>query len=349
MPLTVPPLRLDALAARTGATLERAGRGDIAFLANPRYRAQLEATQASAVIVAPSFAHATKLPKLLSRNPYATYARVAALLYAEEALSPGIHPAALVEAGAQVAASASIGPFAVIAAGAVVGERTRIGARVTLGADARIGDDCVLHANVVVYPRCVIGARALIHAGAVIGADGFGMARDEGRWLKIPQTGRVVIGDDVEIGANSSIDRGALDDTLIGNDVKIDNQVQIGHNCVVGDHTAIAGCAGIAGSVHIGRDCQIGGAAMIAGHLALADGVIVSGGTLVSHSIAAPGVYTSAFPALPHAQWKRVASETRRLRELALRVRALEAALGAAAVRGAPAHDNLHDHPTETD
>ncbi len=339
MASTASPQRLDALAAHTGATLdgdgstlisrvatlEHAGPGTIAFLANPRYRGLLSATTgASAVIVAPSLAAATPLPKLLSRNPYATYARVAQALHFEEPVVPGVHPTAIVDPAASVPNSTTIGPFTTIGAGAVVGERVRLGPRVSLGKGVRIGAHSVLNANVVIYPDCIIGERAAAR-GRRHRADGFGMAEEDGRWLKIPQTGRVVIGDDVEIGANTTIDRGALDDTVIGNDVKIDNQVQIGHNCTVGDHTAIAGCVGIAGSAHIGRNCQIGGAAMIAGHLTIADGVVISGGTLVFHSITERGIYTSAFPALPHAQWKRVASETRRLRELALRVRALEA------------------------
>jgi UDP-3-O-[3-hydroxymyristoyl] glucosamine N-acyltransferase len=341
MPSSAPlALRLDALAAHSGATLdgdgatliervatlESAGPRSIAFLANLKYRAQLANTQASAVIVSPALAASTPLPKLLSRNPYATYAKVAALLHVEEEPAPGVHPTAIIDPAASIANSATIGPFVTIEAHAIVGERAVIGARATLGAGAQVGAHTRLYANVVLYPHTIIGARCILHAGAVIGADGFGLAEENGRWLKIPQTGRVLVGDDVEIGANTTIDRGAIEDTVIGNDVKIDNQVQIGHNCTIGDHTAIAGCAGIAGSAHIGRNCQIGGAAMIAGHLSIADGVIISGGTLVFHSIEAPGVYTSAFPALPHAQWKRVASETRRLRELSLRVRALEGA-----------------------
>ncbi|MEO8847543.1 MAG: UDP-3-O-(3-hydroxymyristoyl)glucosamine N-acyltransferase [Casimicrobiaceae bacterium] len=340
MPPDVRYLRLDELAASAGATLdgdgstliarvatlENAGAGTIAFLANPRYRPQLAQTRASAVIVAPDAAGLTQLPKLVSRNPYAVYAKVARILAGDARAAPGVHPTALVDADASIAASAAIGAFATIAAGAVIGDNVIIGERVSIGAGATIGGDSQVYANVVVYAYSVIGVRAIVHAGAVIGADGFGMAEENGRWLKIPQMGRVVIGADVEIGANTTIDRGAIDDTIIGDDVKIDNQVQIGHNCVIGNHTAIAGCVGIAGSAHIGRNCQIGGAAMIAGHLSIADGAVISGGTLVFHSIDAPGVYTSAFPTMPHAQWKHVASQTRNLRELAERVRALERA-----------------------
>ena len=352
MPPDVRYLRLDELAAHAGATLvgdgatlvsrvatlDNAAEGTIAFLANPRYRSQLAQTRASAVIVAPDAADLTPLPKLVSRNPYAVYAKVARMLAGDVRVPPGVHPTALVDPAAHVAATASVGAFTTIGAGAAIGENVVVGDRVSIGADAVVGDGSCLFANVVVYPQSVIGVRAVVHAGAVIGADGFGMAEENGRWLKIPQMGRVVIGADVEIGANTTIDRGAIDDTVIGDDVKIDNQVQIGHNCVIGDHTAIAGCVGIAGSAHIGRNCQIGGAAMIAGHLSIADGAIISGGTLVFHSIDIAGTYTSAFPTLPHAQWKHVASQTRNLRELAERVRALERALarvGSAAGRGA--------------
>jgi UDP-3-O-[3-hydroxymyristoyl] glucosamine N-acyltransferase len=196
-----------------------------------------------------------------------------------------------------------------------------------IGDGAAIADDAVLDARVTVYPRCVVGARSLVHSGAVIGADGFGLADDGGRWRKIAQVGRVVVGADVEIGANTTIDRGALDDTLIEDGVKLDNQIQIGHNCVIGAHTAIAGCVGIAGSTRIGAGCRIGGAAMISGHLEIAAGTVISAATQVYDSIRVAGVYTGAFPALPHRDWKQVASQTRRLRELADRVRTLENAL----------------------
>ncbi|MGE5171483.1 MAG: UDP-3-O-(3-hydroxymyristoyl)glucosamine N-acyltransferase [Rudaea sp.] len=310
------------------ATLERAGARDIAFLANPRYRPQLATTRAGAVIVAPDAAPMTPLPKLVSRHPYATFARVAEILHPPGAPAPGVHPTAFVDASARVAASASIGAFAVVGADATVGERAAVGAHCRLGDAASLGDDVVLDPGVTIYPRCVLGARTLVHAGAVIGADGFGLAEDEGRWRKIPQIGRVVVGADVEIGANTTIDRGAIDDTVIEDGVKLDNQIQIAHNCVIGAHTAIAACVGIAGSTRIGAACRIGGAAMIAGHLDIAPGTVVSGATQVYASIDRPGVYTSTFPTLPHARWRHVASELRRLDELAERVRLLERALG---------------------
>jgi len=337
---TSPPsgLRLAELALLTGATLEgdgdvvvtrvatleHAGPGTIAFLANPRYRSQLATTRAAAVIVRPDDAAATTLPRLVAANPYAVYAKTAAALHPRPRPAAGLHATAIVAAGAEVAASASIGPGAVVEAGATIGARAIVGPLCAIGAGALLAEDVVLHAGVTVYPGCVVGARTIVHSGAVIGADGFGMAEEGGRWLKIAQVGRVVIGADVEIGANTTIDRGAIDDTVIEDDVKLDNQIQIGHNCVIGAHTAIAGCVGIAGSTRIGRNCRIGGAAMISGHLDIPDGTVISGSTGVYDSIAEPGVYTSAFPALPHRKWRRVMSQLRRLVELAARVDALE-------------------------
>ena len=314
------------LIARVG-TLERAGPRDIAFLANPRYRTQLADTRASAVIVARDAAAATPLPKLVSANPYATYARVAAILHPPPGVVPGVHATASIDPTARIAATAAVGAYAVIGAHVSVGERSAVGVHAVIGDGAAIADDVVLDARVTVYPRCVVGARSLVHSGAVIGADGFGLADDGGRWRKIPQVGRVVVGADVEIGANTTIDRGALDDTIIEDGVKLDNQIQIGHNCVIGAHTAIAGCVGIAGSTRIGAGCRIGGAAMISGHLEIAAGTVISAATQVYDSIPVAGVYTGAFPALPHREWKQVASQTRRLRELADRVRTLENAL----------------------
>ncbi len=306
------------------ATLESAGPDAIAFLANPRYRAQLAGTRAAAVIVAPAMARATLLPKLVGNNPYAIFAKVAMLLHPPTTFAPGIDDSAVVHPEAHVASSASVGAQAVISAGARIGERVRVGAGCVIGEGAAVGDDSVLHARATVYHGCVIGRRAVIHSGAVIGADGFGMAEENGRWLKIPQTGRVVIGEDVEIGANTTIDRGALDDTIIEDDVKLDNQIQIGHNCRIGAHTAIAGCVGIAGSARIGRNCRIGGAAMIGGHLEIADGVTISGATSVFSSIEQAGIYTGTLPLLPHREWMRMASALRRLKSFEERLRTLE-------------------------
>ena len=317
------------------ATLESAGPGSIAFLARARYRKQLATTGAAAVILAPAMAGETPLPKLVSPNPYATFAKVATLLHPAQSREAGRHPSALVDAGASVAPTASIGPRAIVGGGTVIGERAAIGAGSVIGAGVSIGDDVVLHANVTIYDRTVIGPRTIVHSGAVIGADGFGMAEENGRWLKIPQIGRVVIGADVEIGANTTIDRGAIDDTVIENDVKLDNLVQIGHNCRIGAHTAIAGCAGIAGSTRIGRNCLIGGAAMINGHIEICDGVVIDGAAMVRRSIDVPGEYAGLDPALPGKQWRRIVAVINHLPELEKRVHQLESGAGSALQREA--------------
>jgi UDP-3-O-[3-hydroxymyristoyl] glucosamine N-acyltransferase len=309
-------------------TLENGGEGAIAFLANPRYRSQLASTRASAVIVAPAHAGLTALPKLVSPNPYVTYARVASLLHPEDDPPAGIHASAIVHDSARVAGDATIGPYAVIGANAQIGARAVVGPGCVIGDEAVIGERVVLYPRAVVYARCVIGPRTVVHAGAVIGADGFGMAEDQGRWLRIPQVGRVVIGADCEIGANTTIDRGAIDDTIIEDDVKLDNQIQVAHNCTIGRHTAIAACVGIAGSVRIGRNVRIGGAAMISGHLTIPDGTVVSGATTVMSSPEG-GMVTGVFPMLPHRDWMKAASGVRRLDALNHRLRALERALAA--------------------
>jgi UDP-3-O-[3-hydroxymyristoyl] glucosamine N-acyltransferase len=308
------------------ASLDAAGEGAIAFLSSPKYRDHLAGTRASAVIVAPGDAPATALPKLITVNPYAAYARAAAILHPPRRSAPGVHATAIVAPSARVAGSAAIGAHVVIGERATVGERAQIGAGTVIGEDCAIGDDCQLYPRVVLYPRSELGQRTIVHSGAVIGADGFGMAEHEGRWVKIPQLGRVIVGSDVEIGANTTIDRGAIGDTRIDDDVKLDNQIQIGHNCHIGAHTAIAGCVGVAGSTTIGRNCKIGGAAMISGHLQIADGTVISAATGVFDSIHTAGVYTGTFPALPHREWRRVAAAGRRLRDILERLRALERA-----------------------
>jgi UDP-3-O-[3-hydroxymyristoyl] glucosamine N-acyltransferase len=304
--------------------LDAAGSGAIAFLSSPRYRSHLGATRASAVIVTPGDAAATALPKLLTANPYATYARVAAILHPASSPAPGIHSSAVVAPSARIAPEATIGPRAVVGEGASIAARARIGAGTVVGDDCSVGEDCIVHPNVVLYPRTVIGPRTIVHSGAVIGADGFGMAEEGGRWVKVPQLGRALIGADVEIGANTTIDRGAIGDTVIEDDVKLDNQIQIGHNCRIGAHTAIAGCAGIAGSTKIGRNCKIGGAAMIAGHLEIADGTSIGAASGVGDSITVAGAYNGGLPALPQREWMRLLAALMRLRSLVERVRALE-------------------------
>jgi len=309
---------------RQVGTLERGGAGEIAFFSNPRYRPQLRTTGAAALILDANSEGLTDKPRIICEHPYLYFARVAQMLNPPAAGEPGIDPAASVGNGAQIAPSARIEAGAVIEAGAEIGERTVIGAHCTIGRDAVIGADCRLYPSVVVYARSRIGARSILHSGAVIGADGFGFAQEGERWVKIPQLGRVVIGEDVEIGASTTIDRGAIEDTVIEDGVKIDNQVQVGHNCRIGAHTAIAGCAGIAGSCVIGKRCQIAGAAQILGHLSICDDVRISMGTSVTRSIREPGTYTGYYPSAEHAEWLANAPYIKRLAELAHRVQALE-------------------------
>ena len=312
------------VAIRQVATLRSAGPGDLSFLTQSKYRAELAGTRASAVIVPEGERDATALPRIVCRDPYAYFARVSALLNPSPVPAAGVHPTAVVSPGAHVPASACIGPCCVLERGVQLGENVVIGAGCVVGEDAAIGTDSRLYPRVTIYARCALGARAIIHSGAVIGADGFGFAPDGGQWLKIPQIGRVVIGDDVEIGASTTIDRGALDDTVIEDGVKIDNQVQIGHNCRIGAHTAIAGCVGIAGSTTIGRNCMIGGAAMIGGHLEIADRVVVTASSGISKSIPDPGVYSSAIPAVDAREWRRTLALLRNLRRMSDKVRELE-------------------------
>ncbi len=279
---------------RQVGSLERATREQITFLSNSKLKAKLAETRASAVILAPGDEKLTGLPRIVADNPYAYFARVSQL-FNPVVTQSGIHPSAVIAPSAKLGRNVSLG------AGCVVGE------------NVVIGDDSCLYPRVVLYPGCTIGARVVIHAGAVIGADGFGLAPENGRWVKIPQIGAVRIGDDVEIGANTTIDRGALDDTVIEEGVKLDNQVQVGHNVRIGAHSAVAGCVGIAGSARIGRHVTIGGAAMIHGHIEIADHVHVSAGTLISRSLTKPGTYTGIYPFDEHDAWKRNAARLRRL------------------------------------
>jgi len=330
-------IRLDELVARFGgellgdpavtvrrvATLEQADEGDLAFLANPRYAGRLRECKASAVILAPQSCALTDLPRILTAEPYVYFARVAQFFSPPERPAPGVHETAVVDTA--VPDSVSIGAGATVDAGVHLGHDVVIGAGCHIGRGVVIGEGTRLYPGVTVYHDCVIGKRCIIHGGVVIGADGFGFAREhDGRWIKIPQTGRVIIGDDVEIGANTTIDRGALDDTVIGNGVKLDNQIQIAHNVRIGEHTAIAGCVGIAGSTTIGARCMIGGQAGIIGHLVIADDVVVSAGTLVTKSIRRAGVYTGNLPVQSHPDWVKNFAHLRHLDDLAARIRALE-------------------------
>ena len=287
------------------ATLDSAGPTDITFLANPRYRTRLATTRAGAVILAPGDRDAAGMPCIVTSNPYAYYARTVGLFHPESEAAPGIHPSAQVDRAAAVDPGAEVGPFAVVGAGTRIGKGARIGAHSAIGRDVTVGEGTRLHARVTIYDGCTVGARCILHSGVVIGADGFGMARDGPAWVKIPQIGAVRIGDEVEIGANTTVDRGALDDTVIEDGVKLDNQIQVGHNVRIGAHTVIAGCTGISGSTVIGRDCLVGGGVGFVGHIEVCDGATISGFTFVTKSITKPGVYTSGMPVMPHAEWLR--------------------------------------------
>jgi UDP-3-O-[3-hydroxymyristoyl] glucosamine N-acyltransferase len=291
---------------RQVGSLDGAAAGQITFLNSKKLAAKLGETRAAAVILAPENERLTQLPRIVAENPYAYFARVSQLFNPVLTQAPGVHPSA------------------VVSKQATLGERVSIGPGCVIGDDVVIGDDCCLYPRVVVYPKCLFGNRVVVHAGAVIGADGFGIAPENGRWVKIPQIGGVRIGDDVEIGANTTIDRGALDDTVIEEGVKLDNQIQIGHNCRIGAHSALAGCTGVAGSTRIGRHCIIGARANILGHLEIADHVQISACTTISRSIHKAGVYSGLYPSEEHAVWLKNTAVVRRLAQLFQRVRALE-------------------------
>lgn len=311
------------------ASLANAKSGDLSFLADSKYRSLLETTGASAVIVGNDDSQATSLPRIVTDNPYAYFARVSSLLNPATIPLAGVHPTAIVDATASVPPSASIGAYAVIGKGVQIGERVVIGPGSTIGDHVTLGAETVLHAGVTIYHDCELGANCVLSSGVVIGADGFGYAEDAGRWVKIPQVGGVVIGNRVEIGANTTIDRGALDDTVIGEGVKLDNLIQIGHNCRIGAHTVIAGCVGIAGSARIGRHCRIGGAAMILGHLEVADGVTISPGSMITRSLGKADTYTALMPFQPHDKWLKTAAHLRHLGDMANRIAQLEKELEA--------------------
>ena len=315
-----PAQPIGGVATLTDATAEHIG-----FLANPRYRPQLAATQAGAVVLRSADADACRSATLIADDPYVAFARIAALFERTPALEPGIHASASVAASARVANSAQVGPFCVIEEDAVVGEGASIGPHCIIGRRCNVGAQSRLVARVTLVQDVTLGKRVLIHPGAVIGADGFGIAfersaSDPGRWVKVPQLGGVRIGDDWEIGANTTIDRGALGDTILEEDVRLDNQIQIAHNVTIGAHTAMAGCSAVAGSARIGRNCLIGGAAGILGHLEIADRVTVTAMSLVTHSIREPGEYSSGTPIQENREWRRNAARFKHLDEFVRRV-----------------------------
>ena len=323
-------MRLDEIAARLNCRLE--GPGDLeitgvagmdeatpnqlTFLANRKYRPKLRTTRAGAVILGLDEPSPGR-PALRSDNPYLVFARALELFTPPPKPAAGIHPTAVIAPGVKIGRNPSIGPYVVIEEDVELGDDCVLKSFVVIYRGAKIGNRFLAHAHAVVREHCRLGDNVILQNGAVIGADGFGMARDAGRWIKIPQVGAVRIGDDVEIGANTTIDRGELEDTVIEDGVKLDNQIPVAHNCVIAAHTGIAGCTGISGSVTIGRECMIGGGVGIVGHIAICDRVTISGMTLVAKSITRPGTYTSGLPMMPHAQWLKNAAHLRRLDRIA--------------------------------
>ena len=312
------------------APLDTAGASHISFLSNSKLRALAAQSGAAGLILSPlddpTVAATYEGTRIVTTNPYAYFARVAQYFASltEHVPAPGVHPSAVVAAGALVDPTAHIGPHVTVEDGAVIGAHAVIDAGCFIGREAVIGERTHLFANVTFHAHCRIGQRGILHSGAVIGTDGFGFAVEAGVYIKIPQTGRVLIGDDVDIGANTTIDRGALEDTVIEDGVKLDNQIQIGHNTRIGAHTAMAGCVGVAGSAKIGSRCTFGGAAMVLGHLEIADNVHISSGSMVSRSVLEPGQYTGFYPLAKNAEWERSAAIVRNLGTMREKLRALE-------------------------
>lgn len=310
------------------ATLEAAGSTQIAFLANPKYARQLAETAAGAIVLGDKARALTDKPRIVAANPYLYFAQISTLLNPPRRPAPGIHPSAAIAAGAQIDPSAAIGPFVSVGEGSRIGADCVLAAGVQIGADVQLGAASWLHANVVIGDGCQLGERVIVHPNAVIGADGFGNAWTGEAWYKIPQIGRVLIGNDVEIGASTTIDRGALGDTVLEDGVRLDNQIQIAHNVHIGKHTAMAGCVGVAGSTRIGAYCTFGGSAMILGHLDIADKVNVMAGTLVGKSILKAGTYVGQYPVQSHEDWLANAAHLRRLDGMATRLKELERKVG---------------------
>ncbi len=305
-------------------TLQDAKTNQLSFLANTKYKKYLAATRAGAVLVSEQSLADVPNHAIVVADPYVAYAKAASLLNPVKQHQTGIHASASVSPDSHVHSSVSIGAQAVIGSAVELAENVIIGPGCVVQSGVKIGSDTRLTANVTLCDSVQIGKRVLIHPGVVIGADGFGIANDQGKWIKVPQLGSVRVGNDVEIGANTTIDRGALEDTVIGNGVKLDNQIQIGHNVIIGENTVIAGSAGVAGSTRIGKNCVIGGAVILAGHLEIADGVHLTGGTAVSKSITESGAYSSGMTAEPSQQWRRNIVRYRQLDKLVDRVKQLE-------------------------
>jgi UDP-3-O-[3-hydroxymyristoyl] glucosamine N-acyltransferase len=305
------------------STLARATPDSLAFLANPRYRAQLAQTRAGIVVMREADAEGYPGTALVATDPYSAFARASALFEQRATMPAGIHPGTAIDPEASIDPGAHVGAFVSIGARSVVEAGAVIGPGCVIGEDCVVGAGSELVARVTLVRRVRLGQRVLIHPGAVLGADGFGLAMDAGHWLKVPQLGGVVVGDDCEIGANTTIDRGALDDTVLEEDVRLDNQIQVGHNVHIGAHTAMAGCSAIAGSARIGRYCLIGGGAGVLGHLELCDRVVVTAMSLVTHSIREPGEYSSGTPLMDNRGWRKAAARFKQLDALARRIGAL--------------------------
>jgi len=314
-----PDTRIDGVAALAGAHARA-----ISFLANPRYRRELAHTRAAAVILESAAVADCPVASLVCENPYATYARIAAWLHPLPAIIPGVHASAIIGANAQVHPSAHIGAFVVIGAGATIGARALIGPHCSIAPGAIVAEDVRLIARVTLGERVTLGPRTLVHPGAVLGSDGFGFAPERGQWVKVPQLGGVRIGADVEIGANTTIDRGAIDDTVIEDGVKLDNQIQIAHNVRIGAHSVLAACVGVSGSVTLGQRCMVGGAVGFAGHQSICDDVTITGYSLVTHSIVRPGVYSSGIPVEEAGSWRRIVARLKRIDSWAARLAAVE-------------------------
>lgn len=305
-------------------TLAHAGRGQLAFLANSHYSAQLADTRAGAVVLKADQADASPVPVLIAADPYVAYAKIAALFQRQPASSPGVHPSAVVADNAQISPTASIGPLCIVESDAVIEDGAVVGPHCVIGPHCTVGAQSRLVARVTLVADVVLGQRVLVHPGVVIGADGFGLAVDTDHWIKVPQLGGVRIGNDCEIGANTTIDRGALEDTVLEDDVRLDNQIQVAHNVHIGAHTAMAGCSAAAGSARIGRWCMVGGNAGILGHLEVADHVVITAKSLVTRSIREPGEYSSGTPLEPNHAWRKNAARFKHLDGMARRITALE-------------------------
>ncbi len=314
------------------AALGSAGPRALSFLANPKYASQLAETRAGAVILDAKSAASSPVPALVVANPHATYARIATLLHPDPPLAPGIHPLAAVAAGAQVDATSEVAAGASVGEGAHIGARCYIGPGSVIERGAVIGDDSRLVARVFIGRFVRLGARCVVQPGAVVGGDGFGFAPDKGTWIKVPQIGSVLVGMDVEIGANTTIDRGALGDTVIEDGVKLDNLIMIAHNCRIGAHSALAACVAIAGSSVVGKRCILGGRVGLTGHITLCDDVVVLGTTFISRNITKPGMYSSALPGEEAGAWRRIVARIKRLDSMAKRMRALEKHVGFSAM-----------------